>query len=62
MNNKLTKLELEAVRFACSSIMADGGDSFQAFNKDKNKMINALERAQLKMARKRKSQRNSLKM
>ena len=48
MNTKLTKLELDAVRFACSTIMADGGDSFQVFEKDQNKMINALDRATTK--------------
>jgi len=46
---KLTKLELKAVKFACSTIMADGGDSFQAFDKEKNKMINALNRAEIKL-------------
>jgi len=59
MNNKLTKLELEAVRFACSTIMADGGDSFQAFDKDRNKMINALVRAQDKLTPKIKKKRTS---
>jgi len=49
MNIKLTKLELKAVNFACSTIMADGGDSFQAFDKEKNKMINALNRAEIKL-------------
>ena len=42
MNTKLTKLELEAVQFACSTIMADGGTAYEAFDKDKNKMIEAL--------------------
>ena len=46
---KLTKLELEAVLFACNTIMADGGDSFEAFDKDQNKMINALDRAKIKL-------------
>ena len=46
---KLTKLEFKAVKFACSTIMADGGDSFQAFDKEKNKMINALNRAEIKL-------------
>ena len=46
---KLTKLELEAVLFACNTIMADGGDSFEAFDKEKNKMINALNRAEIKL-------------
>ena len=45
---KLTKLELEAVKFACSTIMADGGTAYEAFYKDKNKMINALIRAESK--------------
>ena len=46
---KLTKLELEAVKFACSTIMADGGNAYEAFYKDKNKMINALIRAESKL-------------
>ena len=59
MNTKLTKLELDAVLFACSTIMADGGDSFQIFEKDKNKMINALDRAQDKLIPKIKKKRTS---
>ena len=46
---KLTKLELEAVLFACSTIMADGGTAYEAFDKDQNKMINALDRAKIKL-------------
>lgn len=49
---KLTELELEALRFACHTIMADGGNSFKAFDKDQNKMINALDRAEAKISRK----------
>ena len=48
---KLTKLELDAVLFACSTIMADGGTAYEAFDKDQNKMINALDRAQTKLAK-----------
>ena len=49
---KLTELELEAVLFACSTIMADGGTAYEAFDKDQNKMINALDRAEAKISRK----------
>jgi len=52
MNTKLTKLELEAVQFACSTIMADGGTAYEAFDKDKNKMIEALLRADKKLIKK----------
>ena len=59
MNTKLTKLELEAVRFACTTIMADGGTAYEAFDKEQNKMINALVRAQDKLIPKIKKKRTS---